>query len=212
LCHFLTKKNLCACVRQYIGLLFYIILWSEQKCVARNMVKNSKVFCIISLCSRFEGLYFLVPLQIGRGRVWYGKRLLYRCVLHSSKNCHQEYVTELHRQPKIVVAALGAVIWSFVRSCQSVQVICGLCFVLSRTRERGLETFPEAMYFWKSGFKFAFGWNKNGRVFGILSQLKKWVNLMMCMYKTFLAVHNKLLLSRKFALQKVVTLRLFING
>ena len=40
-------------------------------------------------------------------------------------------------------------------------------------RERGLETFSEAMYFRKSGFKFAFGRNKKGKVFGILSQLKK---------------------------------------
>jgi len=37
--------------------------------------------------------------------------------------------------------------------------------------ERGLEISTEAMYFWKSGFKFAFGRNKKGKVFGILSQL-----------------------------------------
>jgi len=36
-------------VRQYIGMLFYIILSYVQKCVARNMVKNSKVYLIIIL-------------------------------------------------------------------------------------------------------------------------------------------------------------------
>jgi len=48
----------------------------------------------------FEGLYFLVPLQTEWGRLWYGKRQLYRCVLHSSKNYHPVHVTELQRQPK----------------------------------------------------------------------------------------------------------------
>ena len=32
---------------------------------------------------------------------------------------------------------------------------------------------PKATQFWESGFKFAFGRNKKGKVFGILSQLKK---------------------------------------
>jgi len=40
------------------------------------------------------------------------------------------------------------------------------------TRGRGLETSPEAMCFWKLGFKFAFGRNKKGKAFGILSQMK----------------------------------------
>jgi hypothetical protein len=38
----------------------------------------------------------------------------------------------------------------------------------------GVKTSPKAMHFWKAGFKFAFGRNKKGKVFGILSQLKKW--------------------------------------
>jgi hypothetical protein len=36
-----------------------------------------------------------------------------------------------------------------------------------------LETSAKAKPFWKSGFKFAFGRNKKGKVFGIRSQLKK---------------------------------------
>jgi hypothetical protein len=37
----------------------------------------------------------------------------------------------------------------------------------------GIETSPKAVHFWKSGFKFAFGRNKKGKVCGILRQLKK---------------------------------------
>jgi len=39
--------------RQYIALLFYIILWSEQKYVTGNIMKNSKVYCLISVCNCF---------------------------------------------------------------------------------------------------------------------------------------------------------------
>jgi len=38
-------------VRQYTAMLFYIIVWSEQNCVAGNMVKSSQVCCLISVCS-----------------------------------------------------------------------------------------------------------------------------------------------------------------
>jgi len=40
-------------VMQYIALLFYIILWSEQKCVAGNTMKNSTVYFLIRVCSYF---------------------------------------------------------------------------------------------------------------------------------------------------------------
>jgi len=36
-------------VRQYMALLFYIIIWSEQKCVLGNIMKNSQ----INVCSSF---------------------------------------------------------------------------------------------------------------------------------------------------------------
>ena len=49
---------------------------------------------------------------------------------------------------------------------------CRLCYSCQDTW-RDLETSPRAMLFWKSGFKFAFGRNKKGEVFRILSQLKK---------------------------------------
>jgi hypothetical protein len=49
--------------------------------------------------------------------------------------------------------------------------VCRLCAALTGTRGRGLETSPKAMHFWKSGFEFAFGRNKKGKVFGISSQL-----------------------------------------
>jgi hypothetical protein len=58
LCHFATK-NLCMHVRRYKALLFYIILWSEQKCVAGNIMKNSKVCCLIRVCS-----YFVIIMKV----------------------------------------------------------------------------------------------------------------------------------------------------
>jgi hypothetical protein len=36
-----------------------------------------------------------------------------------------------------------------------------------------MESFPVAIRFWKSGFKFASGRNKTGKVFGMLSQLEQ---------------------------------------
>ena len=42
-----------------------------------------------------------------------------------------------------------------------------------RTRCYGVETSPKAVHFWKSGFKFAFRRNRSGKVFRILSLLKK---------------------------------------
>jgi hypothetical protein len=53
--------------------------------------------------------------------------------------------------------------------------------------------------FGNQGLKFAFGRNKRGKVFGILSLLKIMSKLMMCMHKTkcFLAVRNELLLPLK---------------
>ena len=84
LCHFVTQ-NLCSHVRQYIVLLFYIIRWSEHKCVAGNIIKNSMVYCLVSVCSCFVmNLKFniLVPLRITDGaevRLCYSGWPLYRC-------------------------------------------------------------------------------------------------------------------------------------
>jgi len=49
LCH----KTLCTHVRQYTALLFYIMLLSEQQCVAGNIITNSKVYCLMNVCSCF---------------------------------------------------------------------------------------------------------------------------------------------------------------
>jgi len=51
--------------------------------------------------------------------------------------------------------------------------VCRVCVAFFMTRGPSLETSPTAMRFWKSGFTFASGRNKKGKVFGILSQLKK---------------------------------------
>jgi hypothetical protein len=48
-----VTEHLCTNVRQYIALLFYIVLYYEQKCVEGNIVKNSKLYCVISVRSCF---------------------------------------------------------------------------------------------------------------------------------------------------------------
>jgi len=40
-------------VRHNVALLLCFILWSEQKCVAGYVMKNSNVYCLISVCSSF---------------------------------------------------------------------------------------------------------------------------------------------------------------
>jgi len=118
LCHFVTK-TFCTHVRQNIALLFYILLWSEQKCVAGNIMWN------------FEGLYIVLWLKRERERVCVcvcvcvrararalrgsGYDMAGGCftnyVLHSSRNYHQEHATDLRRLSKDVVAAWGAVVY-----------------------------------------------------------------------------------------------------
>jgi len=82
----LCYKNICSPVRQYTALLFYIILLSEQQCVAANIITNSTVYCLMNVCSCFVMVlklyFFLVPLRIaGEVEVWFwhGGWLLYRC-------------------------------------------------------------------------------------------------------------------------------------
>jgi len=49
----LCYKNLCTHIRQYTDLLFYIILLSEQQCVAGNIITNSTVYCLMNVYSCF---------------------------------------------------------------------------------------------------------------------------------------------------------------
>jgi hypothetical protein len=113
-------------VRQYLVVLLYIILWSEQKCVAGNIMKNNKVYCLIRVCSCFVIILkfsiFLYQYNRGLWRRDVVASLVGGCftdvLLHSSKNCYQERTTEPHRLPKAVQAA-----------CQSVQIlICDFNF------------------------------------------------------------------------------------
>jgi hypothetical protein len=81
----LCYKNLHTHVRQYTALLFYIILLSEQQCVAGNIITNSTVYCVMNVWSCFVMVWnyiFLVPLRkAGGGEVWlwHGGWLPYRC-------------------------------------------------------------------------------------------------------------------------------------
>ena len=67
--------------------------------------------------------------------------------------------------------------------------VCRLCVAVMRTREHGLESSPKAMHLWISGFKFAFGRNKKGKDFDILSQLPRLSksNDVHAQHKTFLS-------------------------
>ena len=95
-------------------------------------------------------------------------------VLHSLKNYHQEHATELRRLLKDVVAAWGSV---FYVSAELPVCACSIrwsvCSVLEGHVDVAWKLLRKQCAFWKSGFKFAFGRNKKGKVFGILSQLKK---------------------------------------
>jgi hypothetical protein len=107
-------------VRQYQAVLLYIILWSEQKCVIGNIMKNNKVYCLINSCSCFVIIQkfhiFLYGMYRGDGEERCGYGIVGGCftdIIHSSKNYHHECATEPRRPPKAVQAAWGAVILSF---------------------------------------------------------------------------------------------------
>ena len=99
--HFSYTVSLCykklTHVRQYTTLLFYIMPWFEQKCVAGNIMKNSRIYCLMSVCSSVIILKVYIFFSsvmdkgvMGWGWLWYGGRLIYRCVLHSLKDYHQK--------------------------------------------------------------------------------------------------------------------------
>jgi len=65
----LCYKNLCTDVSQYIALLFYIILLSEQQYVAVNIITNGTVYCLINVCSCFVMvLKFYIFSAVTHGR------------------------------------------------------------------------------------------------------------------------------------------------
>jgi hypothetical protein len=123
--HFVTK-NLCTHVRQYIVLLFYIILRYEQKCIAENIMKNTEAYCLISVCSCFV---IISKVYIFLSRYEWGGLVMAGCcftdvdgmegcgftdvVLYISENHHHEHATDPRRLAKVVMAACGAVILRF---------------------------------------------------------------------------------------------------
>jgi hypothetical protein len=89
-------------------------------------MKNSTVYCLISVCSCFVIIlktYFLVQLYEGveGGLVWYGRGCFTDVMLHSSENYHQGGSHRAMpcsnlwpcRQTKDVVAARGALVLHF---------------------------------------------------------------------------------------------------
>jgi hypothetical protein len=112
------KKTSITHVGQYIALLFYIILWCEQYCVAGNIKKNSTVYCLISACSCFVVIWsfiYLVPLLVAVEMPGNGIAGSYftDVLLHSSINYHKERATEARR------SRLGRCNFTFPRSFQS---------------------------------------------------------------------------------------------
>jgi len=103
----LCYKKLCTHVRQYIALLFHMILLCEQQYVAGNIIANSTVYCLINVCSCFVMVF---KLRCGYGMAG---GYLTDVTLHSSRNYHQVRATELRRQSKDVAVAGGAVTLSF---------------------------------------------------------------------------------------------------
>ena len=101
-------------VRQYKVLLFYIILWSEQKCVAGNMITNSTVYCLMSVCSGFVMIvkfYIFSTVMHSRRRdvvlVWRVATLPMSCYIvrkittKSVPQCYPGYLTR--RQPLVAL-------------------------------------------------------------------------------------------------------------
>ena len=109
----LYYKILCTEVSQYIALLFYIMLLSEQQCVAGNIITNGTVYCLMNICSCFVMVLklniFSVVTQQEEVRYGYGMAggYLTDVTLHSSRNNHQERARELRRLSKVVAVACG---------------------------------------------------------------------------------------------------------
>ena len=120
-------------IQQYIALLFYIILWYEQKCVAGSIMKNNNVYCLIGVCSCFVILWWCV--EGGGGGYGMAKGCFKDVVQHSSKNYHPEQVTEPRRALKYVPHRLGRCNVTFPQSFPFLQVISVIkhCCILVNT-------------------------------------------------------------------------------
>jgi len=74
----LLQKVMSTC-QQHMALLFYIMLWSEQKCVAENIMQNSMVYCVINVGSCFVTiLKFCIFSIIIHSRIWRGEVMVRR--------------------------------------------------------------------------------------------------------------------------------------
>ena len=93
-----------------MALLFYIILWSKQKCVTGNIIKS-----LTSVCSCFVIIlmFYIFSTILNECGYCMAGGFLNHVVLHSSKNYHQEHVTEPRRLRKDVAVTWGAVMVRF---------------------------------------------------------------------------------------------------
>jgi hypothetical protein len=85
-CVTLLKKKLISTCQAVHSAAFYVIFWSEQKCVAGNVMQNRvTVYCVMSVCSCLVIIlmfYIFITAMLavgGKVWLWYGGWLLYRC-------------------------------------------------------------------------------------------------------------------------------------
>jgi hypothetical protein len=116
-----------------IALLFYIILWSQQKYVAGNIMKNSTVYCLMCVCSCFvmiSKFYIFSAVMHSKRRrdvvtAWRVATLPMSCNIvriSTTRSVHQSYAGYLRTSQPFVVK------WFFPRSFLYVLVlICGIC-------------------------------------------------------------------------------------
>ena len=135
---YIINKTTSSIYFRLFGTLYGFIEWKLNE-----WMKNSKVYCLINVCSCFLIILktFLLHLNNGLVRDWLGtgRRLLY---WSSSKLYHQEHATEPIRLPKNVVAAWGALIIRFHGVAKSaILVICDLVSYLESVTYMGVHIY-----------------------------------------------------------------------
>ena len=112
-------------IRQYIALLFYIILWYKQKCVTGSIMKNIKVYCLINIRSYFviifkTYIYFNTSMnKEGGGIMVWQKAALPMSWYIVQETYHQEHATEPSRLQVTPTWPLGRCNIKFRWRCHS---------------------------------------------------------------------------------------------
>jgi len=130
----LRHKNLCTQVRQYTAMLIYIILLSEQQCVAGNIITNSTVYCLMNICSCFVmGLKLYIFSAVTHSRRWWGVLMAWwvatlpmSCYIVrdiTTRSVPQSYADYLRMSQSL----LALWFYVFMEFLSVLVVICGIC-------------------------------------------------------------------------------------